>query len=307
MYKDNKFVYLYYYSIGNELKQFFCQDYFIATWQIFIYNTFNCDPILLDPSVAIVHFPMPYNFFFTIALGVLPSIAWLFFYLRKDIHPEPKKWLMLVFLSGMAITPLAIVTEWKITDFFNFLNSSFPDLFGTFLKNIAMVFFAIATVEEFFKYLIVRLAMKHNPVFDEPEDAMIYMIVAALGFAAVENIIVMYSLSPILFVDPIQPLYILGIRFIGATFLHTLASAIIGFYYALSLCKNDKYFVSRRSLVAKGFVIAILLHGIFDYFILVLNEASMIYFSIPLFAIAVFVLYDFKILQGISPNKFNNS
>ncbi|MCK5664401.1 MAG: PrsW family intramembrane metalloprotease, partial [Thiotrichaceae bacterium] len=199
------------------------------------------------------------NYFFTIALGVLPSIIWLAFYLKKDLHPEPKKWLLLVFLAGMSLTPLVTIILWQISGFFNFLNLSFPAIFSTFLINIIIIFIGIAAIEELFKYLIVFFVMKHNPVFDEPEDAMIYMIVVALGFAAVENILVMNSFAPVFFFDSTQPLYVLALRFIGATFLHTLTSAIIGFYYALSLCKNDKCPTNPHALIIKGFAIAILL------------------------------------------------
>ncbi|MBU4338179.1 PrsW family intramembrane metalloprotease [Patescibacteria group bacterium] len=250
---------------------------------------------------------MPYNYFLAIVLGILPSAAWLAFYLRKDIHPEPKKWLLLIFLAGVAIVPLVIVIEWQAIGFFNFLNSALPDFFNSFAKNLAIVFIGIAAIEEFFKYLIVRLAMKHNPVFDEPEDAMIYMIVAALGFAAVENIMVMLLFAPTFFFDPALPIYILALRFIGATFIHTLASAIIGFYYALSLCERDRCPTNPRLLIAKGFTIAILLHGVFNYFIIISKETSAIYLSIPLMIIAVFISKDFKILQGISPQKFNHN
>lgn len=249
---------------------------------------------------------MQHEYIITIALGFLPSVAWLSFYIKKDIHPEPKKWLVLVFLAGMAVTPIVILTEWQLTDYFKYLNSDFPDYFSSRLKDIAVVFIAIAAVEEFFKYIVVRLLMKHNPVFDEPEDAMIYMIVAALGFAAIENIIVMHSLSPVYFIDPVQPFHVLGMRFVGATFLHTLTSAIIGFYYAISLCKNEPCDKNPYPILAQGFIFSILIHGLFNYFIIILNNAPIIYISIPLMIILSFILYDFKILQGISPRKFNN-
>jgi RsiW-degrading membrane proteinase PrsW (M82 family) len=42
---------------------------------------------------------------------------------------------------------------------------------------------------EIFKYLVVRFKVIKNPAFDEPTDIMLYMIIAALGFAAVENIL----------------------------------------------------------------------------------------------------------------------
>lgn len=248
---------------------------------------------------------MPYYHIAAAILGILPSIIWLAFYLEKDIHPEPKKWLFLVFLAGMAIAPAVTIVEWQAIEFFNFLNSASPFFFSDTLKNFAIVFIAIAAVEEFFKYLTVRLAMKHNPVFDEPADAMIYMIVAALGFAAIENIIVMYSYAPSFFLDPAQPLATLALRFIGATFLHTLTSGIIGFYYALYLSRSEHSEFRRQLLMVKGFIAAILLHGLFNYLIVVSKEASAIYFSIPLFIIVIFISKDFKILQGISPKKFN--
>ena len=35
-----------------------------------------------------------------IILGLLPGFAWLLFYLKEDLHPEPKKMLAKVFLVG---------------------------------------------------------------------------------------------------------------------------------------------------------------------------------------------------------------
>ncbi|MBU3964920.1 PrsW family intramembrane metalloprotease [Patescibacteria group bacterium] len=250
---------------------------------------------------------MPYNYLFAIILGVLPSVIWLAFYLRKDIHPEPRKWLFLIFLAGMAIAPFVVAIEWQVIGFFNFLNSNSPVFFNSFAKNLAIVFIGIAAVEEFSKYLVVRFAMKKNPVFDEPADAMIYMIVSALGFAAVENIIVMHSFAPLLLFNLSQPLSTLAIRFIGATFLHTLSSAIIGFYYALSLTRMTSHSrTHRKYLMVQGFIIATLLHGAFNYFIIVLKEPLAIYFSIPLLIVAIYVMKEFKILQRISLKRFNN-
>lgn len=248
---------------------------------------------------------MIYNYIFALFLGVLPSTIWLAYYLAKDIHPEPKKWIFLVFLSGMAITPFAIYFEWQIINIFEYFSSVFPIFFGSFMKNMAIVFIGIAATEEFFKFAIARFAMKRNAFFDEPADAMIYMISAALGFAAIENIVIMHLYAPLIFLDPSQPIFTLAMRFAGATFLHTLSSGIIGFYYALSLTKINRTQANRNSLILKGFAIAILLHGFFNYLILILNISSIIYLSIPLFVCLIFVSKDFKILQKISPKKFN--
>lgn len=249
---------------------------------------------------------MTYNNLFAITLGVLPSLIWLSFYLKEDVHPEPKKWLFLVFFLGMAITPIVVIIEWLGISLFSFLNLTFPAVFNAPVKNLAIIFIAVAAVEEYFKYLVVRVSMKRNPILDEPTDVMIYMIVSALGFAAVENIMVMHSFAPYIFINLGQPLSTLAVRFIGATFLHTLASGIIGFYYALSLVKKDHLEVGRRSLIIKGFILAALLHGAFNYFIIILNEPLAIYFSIPLLIISIYVLKDFKILQKIKAENFDN-
>ena len=49
--------------------------------------------------------------------------------------------------------------------------------------------------EEVAKYLIIKIRILRDPEFDEPIDAMIYMIIAGLGFAALENILVLFVLK----------------------------------------------------------------------------------------------------------------
>ena len=35
-----------------------------------------------------------------VILGLLPSLTWLSYYLTKDLHPEPKKMILKIFLWG---------------------------------------------------------------------------------------------------------------------------------------------------------------------------------------------------------------
>src|SRR3989344_4640796 len=48
-----------------------------------------------------------------ITLGLTPSLVWLFFYSRKDCHPEPKNLLAQTFLMGIIISPLAILFQFS--------------------------------------------------------------------------------------------------------------------------------------------------------------------------------------------------
>src|SRR3989344_2683483 len=122
-----------------------------------------------------------------IGLGFIPSLAWLSYYLRKDCHPEPRYLIARVFFMGILIAPLAVLAQWL----FSQIGLTFS---ASFSISDSIVFFIIAAfIEETVKFLAVKYTVLHNSKFDEPVDAMIYMIIAGLGFAAVENILVMFQ------------------------------------------------------------------------------------------------------------------
>jgi len=228
-----------------------------------------------------------------IILGFLPSIIWLLFYLRKDSHPESNKMILKIFVYGMIIAVIAAIVEIGI------LKGSFA-LLGQwfesypFLSLLAYHFIAIALIEEFFKYLVVKEKVLRNSEFDEPVDAMIYMIIVALGFAALENIIVLLPANRLL----IETMSITAFRFIGATFLHALASGTIGFFLALSLYNTKK----RTILIISGIIIATLLHGIYNISIIKIAD-SFYYILIPiilLIGLALFISFGFRKLKKIA-------
>ncbi len=156
--------------------------------------------------------------------------------------------------------------------------------------------FAISAVEELSKYLVVREKAIKHPAFDEPVDAMIYMIIAALGFAALENFLMLIPLgeAPFLLKDTLKLVFL---RFIGATFLHALASGIIGFFLALSFYHTYKRF---RYYLA-GFSIAVFLHTVYNLSIIKITENNN-YIIVPVAALAlaaIFVSFGFKRLKKI--------
>jgi RsiW-degrading membrane proteinase PrsW (M82 family) len=117
-----------------------------------------------------------------LVLAVLPSLVWLFFYLKEDDHPEPRRWLFIIFLMGVALAPLVIFLEMVLAKFFGYLN--LPQAAETMM----LLIFIAPLVEEIAKYGVVHLALNKNPVLDEPVDGMIYLATVALGFAAIENV-----------------------------------------------------------------------------------------------------------------------
>ncbi|MEK7181044.1 MAG: PrsW family glutamic-type intramembrane protease [Patescibacteria group bacterium] len=237
-----------------------------------------------------------------IFLGLLPGFAWLLFYLREDLHPEPKRLIAFVFFGGALVTLLAFVFQCTtFTGLFGFKDCS-VDL-DTAIQSLKpfygiILIIILALIEEVLKFGAAYTIAVRNANFDEPVDAMIYMVVAALGFATVENLAVSQKiLSPEVISTGVATVYdafrTISVRFIGATLLHTLASGIVGYYWARSI----RNFESKRFLIW-GLALATILHAFFNY--LIINFDDRIYTVVLLFVVGFLVIGDFEKLKNRS-------
>lgn len=226
---------------------------------------------------------------FAVILGLLPSFIWLIFFLREDIHPEPKKIIALVFIFGVLITAVTIPAE--------IFSQNFLKIFNINQRHF-ISFLILAAIEEIMKFFpaFIILSKWKKRFFDEPIDAMIYMIIAALGFAAAENILVILNNS-FNGGSVAEAAGIITFRFIGATLLHALSSGVVGYYWAKSLI-NKMPNINGKWLIIKGLVVASLLHALFNYFILKFNEI-LIYPTVFLIIIAFFIFWDFEKLKRV--------
>jgi len=201
------------------------------------------------------------NIIFLLFFGLAPSIIWLLFYLRKDAHPESNQMILKVFLLGMGIAFSTVFIEIGAKEELNKL--PLPHSLAPFFY----VFLGIALVEESLKYFVVKEKVQKSSELDEPLDVMLYMIIVALGFAALENILVLLSLKPPLLL--LKTFSVTIIRFVSATFLHALCSGTFGFFLALSffyLQKSTRFFLI-------GLSTATLLHGLYNFFIIKIESS----------------------------------
>ena len=221
-----------------------------------------------------------------VTLGLAPSLIWLSFYLKRDCHPEPKSLLAKAFLMGIIISPLAILLQLGFSELRNIVSFEF-------LHQGTPAFFLWSSfVEEFLKFLAVYLVIVRSPEFDEPVDGIIYMISAALGFAAIENILVMFNLIP----DGAgTALNTLALRFVGATLLHALASGLMGYFLAMSWFFQEH----KKKLIVFGLVIATLFHAAFNMFTAFAQESAnpiigLVYttFLLIILAFLISILFD---------------
>lgn len=224
--------------------------------------------------------------------GLAPSLIWLSFYLRKDVHPESNSQIIKVFIYGMLIALPTALIEFGATQGFKMLEVfNLPSI----LIIVLSIFIGAAFVEEFLKYWVVKESILKNPEFDEPLDAMLYMIIVALGFAALENILFITSPDGYFILKDVLTLSVF--RFLGATFLHTLCSGLVGFFIALS-CLNPK---NRIKLTSIGLVMATILHGLYNFSIIKIEERYKFVLPVLLLAgLAVFISFGFKKLRSLA-------
>lgn len=228
------------------------------------------------------------HYLFHAIFGIAPSIVWLLFYLRKDAHPESHWMVIRIFFFGMIISLPVLLVE--IAFFKTISKIPIPSAIALILN----IFIGISLTEELFKYLVVKYGVLSHSELDEPIDVMLYMIIAALGFAASENILLFLNAHPLIKLPEV--LSLLTIRFVGATFLHALCSGIIGFFLAFSFFEIK----SQRRFFTLGMGIAVLLHGLYDFSIITMGEnIRLVIPIIILTSLAIFVSLGFKTLQRI--------
>ncbi|MBI2109292.1 MAG: PrsW family intramembrane metalloprotease [Parcubacteria group bacterium] len=222
--------------------------------------------------------------------GILPALIWLWFWLKEDsAHPEPKRLIIAAFIAGMIAVPVAFFLE-KFA--FSFL--------GTGLT-IVIVW---AAIEELLKYggaYIVAfrsVCLDKSMCVDEPLDPLIYMITVALGFSALEN--TMFLINPLLGGDTVSGFLTGNLRFIGATLLHVVASATIGLGKGLSFYKNN---ATKRVYFAVGITVAIALHALFNFSIIIYKGQNIFLIFGVLWIFVVALLLSFERVKRLTPGK----
>ena len=176
--------------------------------------------------------------------GILPSLVWLWFWVREDIHPEPRWLIIITFLGGFSAVIASIFAERYVAGF---------------QLETSLQYTLWAGVEEVFKFLAIAVIALNSDFNDEPIDAMIYCVVGALGFAALENAFFLFQ--PIMGGAIAESIITGNMRFIGATLVHLVSSASVGF--ALGYVFYKGYFAKIIATII-GLVTAITLHSAFN-------------------------------------------
>jgi RsiW-degrading membrane proteinase PrsW (M82 family) len=231
------------------------------------------------------------NFLLVFITGLLPPLLWLWFWLKEDPHPEPRRTLIISFILGMAAVPVVLFVE--------YLFYTFSVMLGIVERGeIANIFllFGWAFIEESSKFITAWWADLKRSVYDEPVDALIYLITVALGFAALENILFLFD---IIKEGPVTTAIAANLRFFGATLLHTVTAGIIGVSIALSFFHQEH----RRRNIWGGIGLATLLHGAFNAFIIKASSSATLFKTFfAVWTLIIILIFFFEKVKRIGPN-----
>lgn len=171
----------------------------------------------------------------------------LYIYFRDKYEKEPLLLLAKALMLGM-LTVIPII-------FIERLLMGLMPAMGKIGEAAYQAFVVAGGTEEVFKYLALYLLIWKSPSFNEQFDGIVYAVFVSLGFAAVEN--VMYVMS--------SGLETAALRAITAVPAHAIFGITMGYFFGIA----KRYQELRKVYMRRALWVPILLHGIYDFILMV--------------------------------------
>lgn len=184
--------------------------------------------------------------------ALAPVILLIAFILYKDREKsEPIGQLLKAFFMGILSV---FVTLLIVPVIENFVDICSPTIMG----QINCAFWGAAIPEEAAKLLMLWLVLRNNRHFDEFFDGIVYAVMVGLGFACLENILYLF--------DNIDMWLEVGVmRALMAVPAHYAFAVFMGYFYSLAHFGQH----SKKLYYALSYVAPVILHGLYDMFLMV--------------------------------------
>ncbi len=215
------------------------------------------------------------NTILLLVLALLPGIALLFFILFMDRNEKEPLGLVLkvILYGGISVAPAAFIEY--------FLGQIPLDFTGPWGSAFIIAFLEVAWIEELCKLAVVLLFAWKNKEFNEENDGIVYVGSSAMGFAMMENIFYVFGFG-----------FAVGfLRAITAMPLHCFTGVLMGYYIGMARMEQD--LKTRRKLIFKGFILAFMLHGFYDAFLLTNTPAGLLVFPM----VAGLFIFGYKFMK----------
>ena len=196
------------------------------------------------------------NTLIIIFTAIIPVAILVFYIYHKDKRsPEPTRLLLKAFFYGMLSVPLSLCVSLPL-QFLGFYSFEVTNVLGA----VSSSFFGAAIPEELAKLFMLWLLLRKNRYFDEKMDGIVYAVCVSMGFAALENIMYLFSNA--------ESFLSVGVaRAIFAVPGHFCFAILMGYYYSLA----KFYPLSSKRNRALVFIAPVVVHGLYDSILLVIN------------------------------------
>lgn len=176
--------------------------------------------------------------------AVVPALLLMWYFRARDAYPEPPRVVWTTFAIGVFSVAPVVLVELPI-------DAAFARVSDPWLAGLGGAFLGAAIPEDAAKFLILYVYCLRSGSFDEPMDGLVYGAAASLGFAALENLLFVYS----------GGLGVAVIRAVTAVPSHAMNGAIMGYFLALY-----HFLPARRgAYLFQALAIPIVLHGLYDF------------------------------------------
>jgi len=228
---------------------------------------------------------MEVNIFFLIFFSLLPIVFWFLFYLNKRFVPS--RLIFIAFLEGLLLFAAVYFLEEKVISYF------FPNLWNYFLKFgqfslleipfylFIFIFLIVAPLEEIPKFFVLKRTISKSGNVNQIIDGIQLGIIFGIGFASGENFLKFSHALEILSDSSFG--FVLLLRLFVSTLAHIVYSGVMGYY----LCLARFHKLYRRFMIERAIIFPILLHGVFNFFLL----AETAYISIIMLAGLTIIFY----------------
>jgi RsiW-degrading membrane proteinase PrsW (M82 family) len=194
-------------------------------------------------------------------ISLAPVVIIVFYIYRRDKYEkEPLSILFKALLAGILIVlPVGLIEKLLTIPSYNMEG----------ISSAAYTAFIVAGMtEEGMKFLAFYFFFWNNRNFNEKFDGIVYSVYIALGFAAIENLLYVFTGG-----------YGVGIiRAITAVPAHALFGIVMGYYFGLAKF-NDRM---KPVFLLFAFLLPFLFHGLYN-FLLMGNSPVLLSAFIPLF------------------------
>lgn len=232
---------------------------------------------------------------YLLASAITPVVIFLYLIYNQDTLKEPLGLIFKCFVGGIISIIPAIVIE-MVLKFFGSGFTPYP-----LLSSLYNAFVVAGFSEELVKFVFLYLIIWKSKEFDQHYDGIIYAVAVSLGFACLENILYVTS----------GGFGVAIVRSVLSVPLHGFCGVFMGYFFALARFSGIP---QRRDYLVLSLLIPILLHGLFDFFLMYLSAATLSIgmILIILVAFTVFIIFLWRlglkhIKKHIEKDKLHNN